>query len=78
MKLIRKNTTIVLTEEEAKHILEAREILDSIYEDCDYDDPVEDYARDAINEIDSFLDNCDVQVEKKQATKTMLVAIVDL
>ena len=76
MKLIRKNTTIILTEEEANHILAAKDILDTIYEDCDCDDPIEDYARDAKNEIESFLNNCDVQVEKKQSTKTVLVAIV--
>lgn len=78
MKLIRRNTTIILTEEEANTLLNARDILDAIYEDSDCDDPVEDYAKDAKNEIISFLENCDIQVEKKQATKTVLVAIVDL
>ena len=78
MTLIKTDTTIILTEEEANTLLNARDILDAIYEDSDCDDPVEVYAKDARNEIESFLENCDVQVEKKQATKTVLVAIADL
>ena len=78
MKLIQRDTTIILTEEEANTLLNARDILNAIYEGVECDDPVEDYARDAKNEIVSFLENCDIQVEKKQATKTVLVAIVDL
>lgn len=78
MKLITNKTTIILTEDEANALLKAREVFDAIFEACEYNDPIEDYAKDAKNEIESFLDNCDIQVEKKQATKTTLVAIVDL
>ena len=77
MELLPMRTKIILTEEEAKAILLTRDLFEEMYNQLD-DNDVENYARDAQKEIEYFLENCDIQVEKKQVTKTVLVAIVDL
>lgn len=78
MEIKKGRDKLILTEEEAKVLINARELLDDIYQNASEDDELEVYARDAHTELENFLSYVDIDVEVKQKEPTIKVVVVSI
>ena len=78
MELVQSKTKVILTEEEAKMLLGARELLDAIYQEVENDPDLEQYSRDARDEIGYFLDEMNIEVEVHKPGKCIVVTINEI
>lgn len=78
MKIKRGKDKLILTEEEAKILLNARELLEDIYENASIDDELESYSQNALDELNNFLGDMDIEVEIEQKEPTIKVVAVSI
>ena len=69
---------LILTEEEAKVLINARELLNDIYQNASEGDDLETYSHDAHEELESFLNKMNIDVEVKQEKPTTKVVVVPI
>ena len=58
---IRKEEILILTQSEKAILSKAKEILNEIFEKCDYDSDIECYAEEARDNIYSLLEDAEVK-----------------
>ena len=58
---IRKEEILILTQSEKAILSKAKEILNEIFEKCDYDSDIECYAEEARDNICSLLEDAEVK-----------------
>lgn len=58
---IKKEEILILTQSEKAILSKAKEILNEIFEKCDYDSAIECYAEEARDNIYSLLDDAEVK-----------------
>ena len=58
---IRKEEILILTQSEKAVLSKAKEILNEIFEKCDYDSDIECYAEEARDNIYSLLEDAEVK-----------------
>lgn len=78
MEIKRGKDKLILTEEEAKILLNARELLEDIYQNASNDDELESYSHAALEELNNFLGDMDIEVEVRQTEPTTKVVIVSI
>lgn len=78
MEIKKGRDKLILTEEEAKVLINARELLDDIYQNASDGDELETYSHDAHTELDNFLSWVDIDVEIKQEKPTTKVVVVSI
>ena len=74
-KVVRMDEKAILTVAEKKILEKAYEILNEIYEECRQNGDLEIYARDAKNELESFLDADDMYEVEDENTDTVKIII---
>lgn len=77
MEIKRGKDRVILTEEEAKILINARDILYDIHQDSSDDDLIA-YSYAAANELNNFLSDMDIEVEIEQKEPTTKVVVVSL
>lgn len=78
MEIKKGRDKLILTEEEAKVLINARELLDEIYKGSSDGDELETYSHDAHEELENFLSWVDIDVEAKQEKPTTEVVVVSI
>lgn len=79
MEIKKGRDKLILTEEEAKVLINARGLLDDIYQNASNDDELESYAHAALEELRNFLSDMDIEVgiEKTDPIKKIVVVSID-
>ena len=77
MEIKKCRERLILTEEEAKILIKARDLLENVYENA-YGDDLETYSEVAANELNNFLADMDIEVEIKQKEPAKEVAVISL
>ena len=74
-KVVRMDEKAILTVAEKKILEKAYEILDEIYDECEQGEDLEIYARDARNELGSFLEADGIYEVENENTDTVKIII---
>lgn len=73
MEIRKSKETLVLTQIEKIILSKAYDILDEIFEECDYSSDFSDLAADAKNNIDALLDEAEVEEGEPKGEITISV-----
>lgn len=78
MEIKKGRDKLILTEEEAKVLINARELLDDIFSNASVDNELETYSESARDGLIDFLDTVDIEVKVKQTEPTTKVVVVSI
>lgn len=78
MEIKKGRDKLILTEEEAKVLINARELLNDIYQNASEDDELESYSHYGHEMLCNFLNDVDIEVEIKQKEPTTKVVVVSI
>ena len=72
---IEKIERIILTQEEKAILSKALDILDEIYDECESDSDIENYADEARDDLKFLLENAKVESGKPHGTVKVTITI---